>query len=221
MDQYGRDQYGRFVGAPQPEYGVPSNAYPGGGPGGFPYGADPTNPRPAVIQMPTASQMGGQGAVPWVRYPYFPTAPFYSTDPNVGYQTRFYSTNLNSSVDTDYTTGSETTRTIQFDIPCRLIAINGSAFSNANGNALPVGVGPRDCWLFRLEYTNGDRLMINARMASTVVGTSERPGELGGTGWTIDQGASVIIGITPLLASLRIDVSLVCLEMRGARNFSR
>jgi hypothetical protein len=172
--------------------------------------------------MPFANQMGGKepGTPAWVRQPYFPTSPFLSTDPNVGYQTRYYSVSL-TSADSDFVLNSETIRPLQFDIPVRLIAINGSAFntSAAGGNALPVGVGPRDCWLLRVEYTNGDRLMVNSRLASTVCGTSEQPGELGGTGWTFDQGASVQVGITPLLANLRIDVTFQCLEMRGPRNY--
>jgi hypothetical protein len=212
------DQYGRPIPG---TYGVPSTAYVGGAsPGAYPYGEDPSgSPRPAVIRMPGAADMGGHGPVPWVRYPYFPTAPFYSTDPNVGYQTRYYSSGI-LSTDVDYTVNAETIRTVQFDIPCRLIALNGASFSVAAGNALPVGLGPRDTFLFRLEYTTGDRLHIASRLASTVLGTQEGPGELGGTGWTIDQGAAVILGITPLLPSLRIDITMVCLEMRGPRNYA-
>jgi hypothetical protein len=122
------------------------------------------------------------------------------------------------STDADYNTNSEAIRTVQFDIPCRLVAINAGGFSQAAGNALPVGVGPRDCFLFRAEYTTGNKLHTAARMASTVVGTAERPGELGGVGMTIDAGASLIIGITPLIASLRIDVPLHCLVIRPPRN---
>ena len=44
-------------------------------------------------------------------------------------------------------------------------------------------------------------------------------GEIGVTGYTINQGASVQLGITPLLANLRIDLTLHCVEMRGERNF--
>lgn len=208
-------------------YGVPSSAFVGGG---APQGQGASfgngsggDPHPAVIQMPRVADLGGKtaGVVPWVRYPYYPTAPFYSTDPYVGYQTRFYSAGLVSS-DTDYVQGSESIRTVQFDIPCRLIAFTGAAFntSAAGGYALPVGVGPRDCWLFRAEYTTGDKLHVTQRLASSVVGTMERPGELGGTGWTIDQGASLVLGFTPLLPNLRIDLTLVCLEMRGPRNYS-
>jgi len=183
------------------------------------YGAPNTTAAPdsgAMLQMPNVFELGGQtaGQPSWYRQAYYPTAPFYSTRQDVGYQTRYYSGGIVNG-----TANSESIVVVQFDLPCRLIAINGAAFSTAAGNALPVGVGPRDAFLFRLEYTTGDRLMISQRMASTVCGTAERPGELGGTGYTIDQGASVTLGITPLLANLRIDVTLVCLEMRGPRNF--
>ena len=180
--------------------------------------------RQALLAMPSAGQLGGPGPVPFVRYPFFPTAPFYSTNPNVGYQTRFYSTGIQYT-DSDYSVGSEMIRTIQFDIPCRLVAFNGSAIyyfgTPAVPASLPLGVKPNDTYLFRGEYTTGDKLHIAARLGSTVVGSDENPGEIGGTGYTIDSGASFVIGITPLMANLRIDVTLVCLEMRGPRNFSR
>ena len=178
----------------------------------------------ARLDMPTMSELGGKGAVPWVRVPFYPTAPFTSTNVNVGTQTRFYGATL-LSTDADYTIGSESIRTIQFDIPCRLIAINGACvnvtvaggagtFSDNNGN---------NNYLFRLEYTTGDKLMTAGRVASTVVGSAERPAEIGGTGYTIDQGASVVLGITPLGTltglTVRIDITLVCLEIRGNRNF--
>jgi hypothetical protein len=171
--------------------------------------------------MPLVEDMGGKqpGTPAWYRAPFYPTAPFYSTNPRIGYQTRFYSTEL-INTDTDYTIGTEAIRTVQFDIPARLIAFSGAAFSTAAGNALPVGVGPRDCWMFRAEYTQGDRLHIAARIASTVVGTGQRPAEIGGTGWTINTGAGFILGITPLLPNLRINVTLVCLEMRGPSNYT-
>lgn len=183
---------------------------------GDPNSAPPSQSEGAMMQMPNVFELGGNkpGQPAWYRQAYYPTAPFYSTRPDVGYQTRYYSGGvLNATVN------SESITVVQFDLPCRLIAINASAFSTAAGNAFPVGLSPRDTFLFRLEYTTGDRLIITQRLASTVCGTAERPGELGGTGYTIDQGASVTLGITPLLANLRIDVTLVCLEMRGPRNF--
>jgi hypothetical protein len=185
-------------------------------------GPVPQQPRQAVINMPSAAQLGGPQPTPFVRFPFYPTAPFYSTNPNVGYQVRFYSGGMTTG-DTDYTLNSESIRIIQFDIPCRLIAINGAAVdtTNLNGANCLTEANMNQQYLFRMEYTTGDKLMTAARIASTVLGTQSNPGEIGGHGYTIDQGASVILGLTPLADNLRIDITLVCLEMRGPRNFSR
>ena len=210
------DQFGNPI-PPQYGQGQGSDAY------GRPAFHPPENISPR-LSMPTMNEMGGKNQVPWVRFPYFPTAPFYSTNPNVGTQTRFYgATVLNG--DADYTIGTEMIRTIQFDIPCRLIAINAQAVDPVTGatNAAPTA-DYNNNWLFRIEYTTGDRLMTAARLASTVVGSMENPGEIGGLGYTIDQGASLVLGITPLAsapANFRIDISLVCVEIRGASNFTR
>ena len=176
--------------------------------------------RSAVISMPSAAQLGGQQPLPFVRFPFFPTAPWYSTNPNVGYQVRYYSTGL-LSTDVDFTVGAESIRTVQFDLPVRLIAINGACTDLAN-NATFNENNMNLSYLFRAEYTTGDRLHTQARLASTVVGTDQNPGEIGGHGYNIDQGASLQLGITPLFANIayRIDITLVCLEMRAPRNFS-
>jgi len=178
----------------------------------------------AKIHMPNIGEMGGKGEVPFVRFPYYPTSPFYSTNPNVGTQTRFYGATL-LNTDPDYNAGTESIRIIQFDIPVRLIAINAAA---TDPTTVVTSAAPAqnmlNSFLFRVEYTTGDRLMTAARLASTVVGTQENPGEIGGTGYTIDQGASLVLGITPLAnapANFRIDITLVCLEVRGQSNFTR
>ena len=153
--------------------------------------------------------------------PFFPTAPWYSTNPNVGYQVRYYSTGLLFS-DVDFQVGAESIRTVQFDLPVRLIAINGACVDLAN-QATFNETNMNLAYLFRAEYTTGDRLHTQARLASTVVGTDQNPGEIGGHGYNIDQGASLQLGITPLFGAniqTRIDITLVCLEMRAPRNFS-
>ena len=186
--------------------------------------------RQALVSMPTAAQLGGGGVQPFVRFPFYPTAPWYSTDVNVGYQVRMYSAGL-VSTDADFQINTEAIRTVQFDLPCRLIAINGamSHFTNAGAmQAAPDTITEQTMnltYLFRAEYTTGDRLQTAARLASTVVGTAKSPGEIGGHGYNIDQGATLVLGITPLVAAaavstVRIDITLVCLEMRGPRNFS-
>jgi hypothetical protein len=203
--------------------------------GGYGY-ANPNQMQPAgqqnsaVVSMPSIGQMGGvQPNQPsWFRFPFFPTAPFYSTNPNVSTQVRYYSAGI-TSADTDVTLGQETIRTVTFDIPARVIAIEGSFAYTANPNTdnfLANGGHKLDTFLFRIEYTTGDRLHINPRLASTVIGTAENPAEIGGVGYTVDQGASLITGITPLNniteadnAAWRIDITFHCLEMRGSANF--
>lgn len=205
--------------------------------------SNPQEPyRSAVIAMPTSAQLGGDQPLPFVRFPFFPTAPWYSTNPNVGYQVRYYSVGI-TSADPDFVVGTEMTRTVQFDIPCRLIAINGAAQQLTIGqgvadvavgdplpNLLVNEVNMNLLWLFRAEYTTGDKLHTAARLASTVVGTGKNPGEIGGHGYNIDQGATLVCGITPLIGNvaavtgagsgIRIDVTFVCLEMRAPRNFA-
>ena len=196
--------------------------------------------RSAVVSMPSSGQLGGEQPLPFVRFPFFPTAPWYSTNPNVGYQVRFYSTTLQPG-DGDYAVNSEAIRTVQFDIPVRLIAINGSAVPyNTETGQLAVASPVFNeqtmnlTYLFRVEYTTGDKLHTNARLASTVLGTSRNPGELGGHGYNVDQGATLTVGITPLSipnvynaeteqwepVRLKVDITFVCLEMRAPRNFS-
>jgi hypothetical protein len=174
--------------------------------------------RQALVSMPSAAQLGGEGPIPFARFPFYPTAPWYSTNPNVGYQVRYYSGGI-LSTDADYTVNTESVRIVQFDIPCRLIAINGAAVDSTGVVSFTEQTMNLQ-YLFRAEYTTGDKLHTAARLASTVVGTGNEPGEIGGHGYNIDQGASLILGITPLVANLRIDITFVCLEMRGPRNFS-
>lgn len=175
--------------------------------------------RSAVIQMPTTGQMGGQvpGRPAFIRAPFFPTAPFLSTDPNVGYQTRWYTQNF-SSTDPAYNINSEKILRFQFDIPVRLCAMNGASVDNT-GVLDYAGYGLNN-FLFRAEYTNGDKLVTEAVLASTILGTAQRPGELGGVGWTMQPGSTLIVGITPLRDDLFISVALQCLEMRAATNYT-
>lgn len=183
--------------------------------------AAPTSPHPARMTMPDTPDLGGDrpGVPAWVPKPFYPTHPFQSTNPTTGHQTRYYGATL-VSTDADYAAGTETARNVVFDIPCRIIAINGWAFNTSadEGNALPLGVDGLSCWLFRAEYSQGDRLNVRAGIAKTCVGTGERPGQIGGYGWTVRNGTVLRLGLTPLLANLRIDVTVVCLELRGNTN---
>lgn len=185
---------------------------------GYPMPPGPNWNSRALISQPDFPDLAGsvtdaQGNK-WYRTPFYPTAPFVPFNPNVGTIVRHYSGGI-----VNQTAGTEVVVNVLFDIPCRLIAINGGAFTTDN-SALPVGRNSLDTFLFRLAYTTGERLDISERLGSTVVGTAQRPGELGHAGWSMNAGSSVQLGITPLIANLRVDIVLVCLEMRGASNFA-
>lgn len=170
---------------------------------------DPSGP-PAHMILPP----------PWVRVPFFPTAPWVPTNPNVGFQTRFYSASI-SSADSDYSVGTEAIRPIQFDIPCRVIAINGAAqLTTASVGGGITEVNMNTFWMLSITSSMGDKLTQFPQIAATIVGTGRNPGEIGGAGYNVDQGSTLQIGFTPLLAGLRIALTLVCLEMRAPVNFS-
>jgi hypothetical protein len=151
------------------------------------------------------------------RRPFYPTAPIYY--PGAGKVTRSYAVQV-LSTDTDNVVGSAIPRTITFPQPVVLVARNGAAFSSAAGNAFPVGLGPRDVFLVKMTIgQTSEAIDTLAVLASTVLGTGERPGEIGGDGWVIDAGNTLTIEITPLVADMRISVALIVLEQRGRANF--
>jgi hypothetical protein len=213
LDQYGRPLFPLFDRAGRP---LPLDQY------GRLAGA--SEDQTTKVSMPTVGQMGGinPNTPAWVRFPFFPTAPYYSTNKDVTTQIRFYSCGI-LSTDLDVAVGSETIRTVTFDIPVRVIAINGSTVNTAGpGAPLAVGTDSRDMFLFRVEYGTGDKLHTAPRLGSTVVGTMQNPGELGGVGYTVDQGGALTVGITPINpvpADFRIDITFHCLEIRASSNF--
>lgn len=168
--------------------------------------------------MPNLQDLGGPAQLPWKRIGFYPTSPRHSTNPATGHIVRRYSVRLQAT-DADFVVGAASIRLAQFTLPVRLVALNGSAFNTSPGNAFPVGVDRRDAFRAQLQYTNGDFLDINATLGSTVVGTSGLPGELGDEGWTFAAASSATFNITPLLDGIDIDIVLVCLEIRGDRDY--
>ncbi len=227
--QYGKDQYGRpmfidLTGRAYVDYGrggfeAVSAQQPVPPPPGIHSGANMITPGNADLAAQAALQANAQGIGGGGQYanPFYPTAPRQYL--GSGKMVRDYSTGL-LSTDADYVVGTEAIRNVLFSNGATIIAITGGAFSSAAGNAFPIGLGPLDVWLFRMQYSNGELLAVNARIASNVVGDAKRPGQVGFHGWTIQPGQAITIGITPLLASLRIDVTLVVLEQMGASSYS-
>lgn len=183
--------------------------------------------RQALLTLPSAAQLGGNQPYPFVRMPFFPTAPWMSTNPNVGYQTRYYQSQLSSGA-SDYSVGATAVRNVQFDLPCRVVAINAAA--RPTNWASPPQINGQDYFpteissglLFSIQVVSpsGDKLHVQQLLGSTVVGLGREPGEIGGHGYNVDNGGSLSINITPWLADLTIDIALVCLELRAPRNFA-
>jgi len=171
----------------------------------------------AVLNMPGFQQLGGQQAPAWRRAPVFPTATFFSTDPNVSFQPRIYSLSL---LPTEYTLGASVARSLRFDTPGTIIAINGSAFNTGAGNAFPLGVFANDTYQVLFEGVTGDKYTTLPVIASSILGNGQNPGEIGCFGYVINSGATFNVTITPLLANLLISLAFVVVETRAGTNYT-
>lgn len=202
-------------------YAPPPTPFPQNYPGSR--GFEPPPPQPGSSAMMVSPQhrdlaqaSQNNGDVLY-RRPFYPTSPIYY--PGAGKVTRSYAVQV-LSTDTDYASGSIALRTLTFPQPVVLVARNGASFSTAAGNAFPVGLGPRDTFLVKCTIgQTSEAIDTIAVLASTVLGTGERPGEIGGDGWVVDAGNTLSVEITPLMASLRINVAFIVLEQRGRSNF--
>lgn len=97
------------------------------------------------------------------------------------------------------------TQTVQFPEPCTIFAVTAAVIDTAGG-AFPVGLDPLDAFTIALTRTNSDKLQSSAGLGSTICGTAQRPRYVGPSGWVQDRGSSIQVVITPLRASLRIDL---------------
>lgn len=190
-------------------------------------GSETEQERQALLTMPSAAQLGGNQPYPFVRMPFFPTAPWMSTNPNVGYQTRYYQAQVASNA-ADYTVGSVSMRNANFDLPVRVVAINAAARPTnwstpptINGvDYMPTDQSSGLLYSIQVVSPSGDKLHVQPLLGSTVVGFGRQPGEIGGHGYNVDNGGSLQINIIPWLAGLTIDICFVCLELRAPRNFA-
>jgi hypothetical protein len=234
-DQYGRpmifngrriayDQNGRAYYVDQGAYGSPGMpGSDGASSPGAPQPVAPQSPGGAILSIPTLSDMNAANPnkVKNVRAPFYPTAPYYSTDQNVGHRVRYYSKSLSPS-DTGYAVNSSTPVKQAFDIPGYLVALNASAFNEAAGNAFPVGVNPLDTFKINIEWSGSrQKLVTEDALGSTVFGRLGLVGELGGTGWAVDAGGTIVFNITPLIANTFINVVMVISEVIPPTNYSQ
>lgn len=169
----------------------------------------------SMMSSPQAADLAQQGVY---RRSFYPTAPIYYR--GAGKITRNYVATLNST-DADYAVNASIPRVIPFPHPVVLVSRNGSSFPAQAGNAFPVGMSPRGCFLVQFQVGQAAIEAIDTAptLAENVLGTAERPGEIGGDGYPIDAGNPLLINITPLLASLNITITIVVLEQRGRQNY--
>jgi hypothetical protein len=166
--------------------------------------------------MPYRQQMGGQGDLPpFMRVPIWPPQVLLSTNRAVGHQTRDYGAGI-----LNIAANLPTNQSIQFDIPVIIFAMTASVTTTDN-SALAVGKDPLSLFTLLLQHSNGEQLTAGgARLGGAIVGTAQRPRLVGGNGYVFNQGSSLIMTITPLIANLRIDIVCQCIEERGPTNIT-
>jgi len=167
----------------------------------------------ASLNPPSNAQRAQQGT-PWYRdQVYYPT-PWFPKGENIGLQLRRRPlTVLNGAINT------ASINVLQFDIPTTIYGLSAAAV-DTGGAALPVGLDSLDSFTVQFRHTNGDNYDTAAMLGSASLGPAENLTLLGGTGWMQDRGSSVEITITPLRATMRIDVCLWGIEVRGPANYT-
>tara|TARA_R110000824_G_scaffold55256_2_gene152286 strand:- start:201 stop:689 length:489 start_codon:yes stop_codon:yes gene_type:complete len=162
--------------------------------------------------------MGGRGTnlPPFMRTNIYPPQLLLSTNSQVAHQTRLYTTGILNQPQ-----NVQAVATVQFDIPCIIYAMSAAAINTAGVIAQVPGSG-LSTFTVGLEHSNGDRLVTNAALGSTIFGTALEPALIGGNGWVFDRGSTLVINCIPLLnATQRIDFTFYAIETRGPRNLTR
>lgn len=168
---------------------------------------DPTTP-PRTVPAPTDS--------PWEPFPVFPTRPLINQRPDVGYVNRYYVVEFDAQ-----TVNVEATRTILFQFPVHIVAVNaGVSQLPNNGSNVMLSDAENFSFLTLLRETTGERINTNETFGGLIMGTAQRPGQLGGRGWSIDAGGTLIVGVTPLAPSLTISVGILAVELRTGTNYT-
>lgn len=171
------------------------------------------------------AQMGGESSEsPWVPYPVFPTAPLVRKRGNVGYVSRYYFADpiLNEQAN------AQVSRIIRFNYPVRIVAFYGAGLlitTDDSGNvtfAYPGSTGNLTN-TFKVQFQDDQDDLVNteAAVGTVIVGNAERPGQLGGPGWSVNAGGAMQILVTPYADNMRIHVGFLVIESRSGTNFVR
>jgi len=110
-------------------------------------------------------------------------------------------------------------RPVRIDIPFTAYALVGWA-TPSDGTALADNLHPLATFLIEVRDSGSNLFTTEPTLARNVLGTAERPGQIGGYGYTFDRGTNLEFTITPLLANLRISVAAWGIDFMGPANFA-
>jgi hypothetical protein len=172
----------------------------------------------AELKPPSTWQRAQQSGLTWYQRQVYYSTPWLpaSPDNNIGFQPRWRA--MQEVI--DGAVGVEARRNIRVDIPFEVYGFTATA-TPSDGSALPNNLHPLDTFRVLLTSNTNDRLVTEAVIARTIMGTAERPSHVGGTGWSFDRGGTIQIGITPIRANLIISLVAWGVEVRGPTNIAR
>lgn len=168
---------------------------------------DPPSHRSRAVGIPP-----GQ----WYRDQVLYTTPIFPADPNIARVTKTLSRSvINQPVNVEVPVA------FQVSPPTVIYARAGTARVTGDEATLPSGVGdPRDTFRVQFIDANGDRWDTEAVLGSNILGSAERPCNIGGGGWLYDRNSQLRALITPLYPNLEICVTLYAIEVRGPQNYT-
>lgn len=190
--------------------------YPFGYPGyGAGYGAPAPSPGAAAAQpmlQPPSLADYAQNAPRWARLQAYLPEVTMPMGANIGLQARDYVANFT------FTAATAQTLNLQFSQPTTVFALAASAY-DTSGTITDDLRNPLNLFRVQIERTNGDRFQTSAALGSSIFGSAAQPRLVGPSGWMFDIGGVARIIVTPLIATLAVDLTFYSIEVRGPSNF--
>lgn len=111
---------------------------------------------------------------------------------------------------------TQSIQNIAFDLDSAVYAWTGAAYLTTLAAAFPGNgfANPLDTFTIQFRLSQGKRYyQTTPTLGSTVLGTAERPRYLGMPSLRLSSGTVLQAIVTPLIANLRIDVTLYTIEL--------
>jgi hypothetical protein len=101
-----------------------------------------------------------------------------------------------------------------FDLNTAVYAITGAAYSTAGAAFPPTGfANALDAFTVQFKLAQGRQYQTNPILGSAIIGDAKFPRFLGMPAWRLPGGTVLQALITPLVANIRIDITIWCIEM--------